>query len=257
RDRGGGGMRTEQEPSVGRLVPTEASARLRKVSRRSKIQAQVGVPAGIGIACVIGVLTSDNFLTVGNLMNVLINVSVLGVIAVGMTFVFITRGLADLSVPANVAVGAILVLALQPQLGTAGAAAVGLVAAGLAGTISGVLIGYGGINPVITTLALNTIVLGFVQWAVGGVIVYGSDTSAQNALNSRVLGVPVIVIILVAVAAIGHLLLSRTILGRWTYATGGNPHATRASAAPVAFTKATAFAMTGLHSGLAGVLLGI
>lgn len=250
-------MRTEQEPSVGRLVPTEASARLRKVSRRSKIQAQVGVPAGIGIACVIGVLTSDKFLTVGNLMNVLINVSVLGVIAVGMTFVFITRGLADLSVPANVAVGAILVLALQPQLGTAGAAAVGLVAAGLAGTISGVLIGYGGINPVITTLALNTIVLGFVQWAVGGVIVYGSDTSAQNALNSRVLGVPVIVIIFVAVAAIGHLLLSRTILGRWTYATGGNPHATRASAAPVAFTKATAFAMTGLLSGLAGVLLGI
>nr|WP_279549919.1 ABC transporter permease [Leucobacter weissii] len=215
------------------------------------------MPLGVLLLLVIGTVLSDRFLTVGNLVNVLINISILGVIVVGMTFVFITRGLADLSVPATVAVGAILSLSLQPQLGTLPAAAVGVLAATGAGAVNGVLIGYARINPVITTLAVSTIVLGIAQWSAGGVIVYGSDPGAQAFLNSRVSGIPVIVIIFAVIATAGHLVLSRTTLGRWVYAAGSNPDATRASAVPLARTRAAAFVLTAGLGGFAGVLLGI
>lgn len=223
----------------------------------ARLGSWIGMPAGIVILLVIGSLLSNKFLTLGNLTNVLINISILGVIVVGMTFVFITRGLADLSVPATVALGAILTLGLQPTIGTVPAALVGVLAALLAGVINGVLIGYAGINPVITTLAVSTIVLGGAQWSVGGVIVYGSDTAAQAFLNSRIFGIPVIALIFIAVAIAGHLVLSRTTLGRWSYAAGGNPDAMRASAAPLSLTRACSFVLTAGLSGLAGVLLGV
>lgn len=236
---------------------TTEDARLTRSSLMSRIGPWIGMPAGIVLLLIIGAVLSDRFFTVGNLTNVLINISILGVIVVGMTFVFITRGLADLSVPATVAIGAILTLSLQPAIGTIAAALVGVIAGLIAGAVNGILIGYAGINPVITTLAVGTIVLGLAQWSVGGVIVYGTDTAAQAFLTGRVFGIPMIVLVFLVVAVIGHLVLSRTMLGRWVYAAGGNPHATRASAAPLALTKASSFILTAALSSLAGVLLGI
>lgn len=233
------------------------TSRVTRANLGARLGPLIGMPLGIVLLLVIGTILSDRFFTAGNLVNVLINISILGVIVVGMAFVFITRGLADLSVPATVAVGAILTLSLQPAIGTAAAAGIGILAATGAGVVNGVLIGYARINPVITTLAVSTIVLGVAQWSVGGVIVYGSDPEAQAFLNSRVFGVPVIVIIFLIVALLGHLVLSRTSLGRWVYAAGSNPDATRASAVPLARTRATAFILTAGLSGLAGALLGI
>lgn len=236
----------------------KTSSRVTDERRSSRALAWVGLPAGIIGLLVIGALFSPKFLTVHNLMNVLINMSIVGVIVVGMTFVFITRGMADLSVPATVAVGGILVLALQPQIGSIPAALVGVVVATAAGLLNGLLIGYAGLNPVITTLATGIIVLGIAQAAVGGVIVYGNDKGIQAFLTSRVLGaVPVIVLIFLVVAVLGHLLLSKTTFGRWTYAVGSNPHASRASAVPVKLTRAGAFILTAGLSGFSGVLLGL
>lgn len=237
--------------------PTSVSTRIVRDGWGSRLGPWLGMPVGIVLLLIVGAVLSDRFFSVGNLTNVLINVSILGVVVVGMTFVFITRGLADLSVPATVALGAILTLSLQPVMGTVAAALVGVLAGVIAGVVNGILIGYAGINPVITTLAVGTIVLGGAQWSVGGVIVYGTDTAAQAFLNSRVLGVPIIVLVFVVVAVIGHLILSRTVLGRWVYAAGGNPQATRASAAPLALTRASAFVLTAGLGSLAGVLLGI
>lgn len=245
---------TKLDTTVTGVPGTTRVTRANLVARMAPL---IGMPLGIVLLLVVGTVLSDRFLTVGNLVNVLINISILGVIVVGMALVFITRGLADLSVPAMVAVGAILTLSLQPALGTVGAALVALLAALAAGCVNGLLIGYARINPVITTLAVNTIVLGAAQWSVGGVIVYGTDPGAQAFLNSRVFGIPVIVIVFLIVAVAGHVLLSRTVLGRWTYAAGSNPDATRASAVPLAFTRASAFALTAGLSGLAGVLLGV
>jgi len=219
---------------------------------------RLALPISIVLILVVGALLSDKFLTLQNLTNVLINMSIVGIIVVGMTFVFVTRGLADLSVPATVAVGGLLVLGLQSSLGTLGAAVVGVLAAAIAGAVNGWLVGYAGLNPVITTLASGTIVLGIAQVFVGGVIVYGDDPQAQDFLTGRVFGVvPVIVLIFIAVVAMGHLLLSRTVLGRWSYAVGSNPFATQASAVPVRRVRAIAFLLTGTLAGFSGVLLGV
>lgn len=219
---------------------------------------RLALPISIVLILLVGALLSDKFLTLQNLTNVLINMSIVGIIVVGMTFVFVTRGLADLSVPATVAVGGLLVLGLQSSLGTVGAAVVGVLAAAIAGAVNGWLVGYAGLNPVITTLASGTIVLGIAQVFVGGVIVYGDDPQAQDFLTGRVFGVvPVIVLIFIAVVAMGHLLLSRTVLGRWSYAVGSNPFATQASAVPVRRVRAIAFLLTGTLAGFSGVLLGV
>ncbi|SLN18007.1 ABC transporter permease [Roseisalinus antarcticus] len=206
---------------------------------------------------VYGTLSSPVFLTTGNFVNVFTSMAIVGIVVVGMTFVLVVGGLADLSVPATIACGAILSLALQPAIGPVPAFLVAVALAGGCGLISGLLVGYIGINPIIATLGVGTIVLGIVESLVGGVIVYGTDPATAELVKSRVFGIPVVVLIFAAIACVGHFILSHTYLGRWTFATGGNYSAAEASAVPVRAIKAGAFVMTGLCAGLSGGLLGL
>ena len=183
--------------------------------------------------------------------------AIVGIVVVGMTFVLVAGGLADLSVPATIACGAILSLALQPIIGPIPAFVLAIALAGACGLVNGLLVGYVGVNPIIATLAMGAIVLGIVQAAVGGVIVYGTDPASGALMKGRVLGIPVIVVIFLAIAIVGNFVLSRTFWGRWTIATGGNYKAAQASAVPVRAVKAGAFVITGLASGLSGGLLGL
>ena len=220
------------------------------ITRGGLILAIIGV-------LIAGTFSSPVFLTSGNFLNVLTNMSIIGIIVVGMTFVLVVGGLADLSVPATIACGAILSLALQPMLGTVPAFVLAITLAGLCGLVSGILVGYVGINPIIATLGVGTIVIGIVQSVVGGVIVYGTNPATADFVKGRIFGIPVIVVIFGAVALVGHLILSRSYWGRWTTATGGNPIAAEASAIPVRAVKAGAFVLTGLCGGLSGALLGL
>lgn len=239
-------------------APTSAPSDRQSGDRASRILGWIAMPIGIVVLLLVGSILSDKFLTVGNLTNVLISMSIIGVIVVGMTFVFISGGMADLSVPGTVAVGAIVVLSLQSVTGPVVAVLVAVATAAVAGLANGWLIGYARVNPVIATLGTGTIVLGIAQAFVGGVIVYGDSPETQALLTGKIFGVvPSIVVVFVAVAVIGHLVLSRTTLGRWTYAVGGNFAAAEASALPVRRAKLMAFLMTGALSGFAGVLLGI
>jgi ribose/xylose/arabinose/galactoside ABC-type transport system permease subunit len=237
-------------------APATASGR-RAVTSGNRLAGWIGLPAALLALLVVGALTTEKFLTTGNLINILTGMSIVGVIVVGMTFVIITQGLADLSVPATVATGAIVVLKGQESLGTAGAIIAAVLVAGLAGAVNGVLIGYAKANPIIVTLGIGTIVLGLAQALVGGAIVYGEPTATSRFVSDRILGVPVVVLIFLAVAVAGHLVLSRTVWGRWTYAVGGNYAATEASAVPVRRTRGAAFLLTGVLSGFSGVLLGL
>jgi ribose transport system permease protein len=206
---------------------------------------------------IVGSLSSPTFLTSGNFLNVLTNMSIIGIVVVGMTFVLVVGGLADLSVPATIACGAILSLALQPMLGAVPAFALAVTLAGICGLVSGILVGFVGINPIIATLGVGTIVLGIVQSLVGGVIVYGTNPATADFVKGRIFGIPVLVIIFLGVAIVGHLVLSRSYWGRWTIATGGNAVAAEASAVPIRAVKAGAFVLTGLCGGLSGALLGL
>lgn len=218
---------------------------------------QFGLPFAILVVIIAGTLISPVFLSVDNFLNIATSMSIVGIVAVGMCFVLVAGGLADLSVPATIACGALLALGLQPTLGVEGAMLAGLLTATLAGAINGAIIAYGGVNAIIVTLGTGAIILGAAQWAVGGVIVYGSASPLAMTLRSDVLGIPMVVIIFAIVALLGHILLSRTIWGRWTLATGGNRAGARASAVPVKLVLAGAFTLTGFAAGISGVLLGL
>lgn len=217
----------------------------------------LGLAAVLLLVVVIGVVVSPRFLAVSNLMNVLNAASLVGIIVVGMTFVMISGSMADLSVPATVAVGAIVVLAAQAVVGDLPAIGIAALVAGLAGLVNGTLIGYGKANPIIVTLGVGTIVLGFAQVITGGAIVYGESTPVSDFLRSRVGGVPVLVGVFVVFAAVGHLVLSRTVWGRWTYAVGSNYRAAEASAIPARRTIAAGFILSGVLAGISGSLLGL
>jgi ribose/xylose/arabinose/galactoside ABC-type transport system permease subunit len=204
-----------------------------------------------------GSISNPVFFTAGNFVNVLTSMSIVGIVVVGMTFVLVVGGMADLSVPATIACGAILCLALQPYIGPVPAFAVAVLLAGATGLVNGLLVGYVGINPIIATLGMGTIVLGIVQAAVGGVIVYGADPSSADFVKSRIFGVPMIAIIFIVIAIVGNFVLSRTFWGRWTIATGGNYSAAEASAVPVRAVKAGAFVITAFAAGISGGLLGL
>ena len=218
---------------------------------------RLSVPLAIIALLVIGTIISPSFLTVPNLLNVLNANAAVGLIALGMTFVAVVGGLADLSVPANVALGALVTLGAQPVLGVELAALAGLLVALLGGIINGILVGYLRINPIIATLGTGSVLLGASQLLVGGGIVYGQPSALSDFFRGSLLGIPVFVWIFVIVAAILTPLLSRTAFGRWNLAIGGNYEASEASAVPVKFTKASAFVLTGFLAGMCGVLLAL
>lgn len=239
------------------LMKLDANSRFSRGSRLFGILSQAGLLIAILAIVLYGSLSSPVFFTAGNLVNVLTSMSIIGIVVVGMTFVLVVGGLADLSVPATIACGAILSLALQPMVGPGPAFVLAVALAGVCGLANGLLIGYVGINPIIATLGVGTIVLGIVQAAVGGVIVYGADPATAALVKSRLLGIPTIALIFLAVAVIGNFVLSQSFWGRWTVATGGNYSAAEASAVPVRAVKAGAFVITALCSGLSGALLGL
>ncbi|NLE97737.1 MAG: ABC transporter permease [Propionibacterium sp.] len=218
---------------------------------------RLSIPIAIVVLLAIGTVISPSFLTPSNLINVLNANAAVGLIALGMTFVAVCGGLADLSVPANVAMGALVTLGAQSFVGPGLAAVMGLLVATIGGIINGVLIGYLRINPIIATLGTGSVLLGLSQQLVGGGIVYGEASPLSDFIKGSALGIPIFVWIFAIVAAILIPLLSRTAFGRWNLAVGGNYQAAEASAVPVRFTKASAFVLTGLLAGLCGVMLAL
>ncbi|WP_195176826.1 ABC transporter permease [Mesorhizobium sp. INR15] len=231
--------------------------RFNRGNRLAELLSRNGLIIAILAIVIYGSLASPVFFTAGNMVNVLTSMAIVGIVVVGMTFVLVVGGLADLSVPATIACGAILSLALQPMIGPIPAFVLAIALAGACGLVNGLLVGYIGINPIIATLGVGTIVLGIVQAAVGGVIVYGADPASAALVKSRVLGIPTIALIFLVIAIVGNFVLSRSFWGRWTIATGGNYNAAQASAVPVRAVKAGAFVITALCSGLSGALLGL
>ncbi len=238
-------------------MPNDSASRFNRGNAMLAKITQGGLAIAIALVVLYGAISSPVFFTLGNFLNVLTSMSLIGIIVIGMTFVLIVGGLADLSVPATIACGAILSLAMQPYVGAVPAALLAIALAGFCGLLNGILIGYLEINPIITTLSVGAIVLGVVQAAVGGVIVYGSDPVMAELVKGRILGIPNVVWVFAAVALLGHYILSRTYWGRWVTAIGGNYTAARASAIPVRAVKSGAFVATGLCAGLSGVLLGL
>jgi ribose transport system permease protein len=207
------------------------------------------------ILCAVISFLVPSFLTINNLLNVLRQVSITGIVAVGMSFVIITGGI-DISVGATVALsGVVVALALQSGMDIAPAIALALFAGSLAGAFNGVLIAYIRITPFVATLGTLSALRGLTLIIVDGQAVWGLPEPFIEIGTGYILGIPIPVIIALGIGLGGHILLRRFTFGRHVLAVGGDEDATRLAGVPVKRVKLMTYAMSGLLAGVAGVVL--
>lgn len=216
---------------------------------------QFGTLIGLlGLSIVLWILT-PYFLTVSNLLNVAQQTSINAIIAVGMTFVIITAGI-DLSVGSLVAFsGVVLASALQAAIPLPIAILIGLVVGAFCGLVNGVLITHGRLPPFISTLGMMSVARGAALLYTGGRPISGFSSGFRYLATGEILHIPVPVIIMVLVYVIAHVVLTRTKLGRYAYAIGGNEEAAVLSGVNVKFYKAMVYGLSGMMAGLASIIL--
>jgi ribose transport system permease protein len=201
------------------------------------------------VICILFALLTPNFLTQNNIVNVVRQASINIVLAAGMTFVILTGGI-DLAVGSVLGFTAVIavVVSLQPALSWA-AVPIALLAGLVVGVLTGMTVAYIGLPPFIVTLGTYTAIRGAAYLAAGGTTVINSKIGFAWIGNGYVGPIPWLVII-----AVSAFILHRTILGVHVYAVGGNAQAARLTGIPVPLILIFAYGVSGLLSGLGGVM---
>jgi inositol transport system permease protein len=214
------------------------------------------VLAGVLAAlCVALALATPNFLTVGNLINIVRQISLNGILAVGVTYVLLTGGV-DLSLGSVVALtGVVAACFAHPgEYPVVVPILAGVLAGTACGAVNGVVVTKGRVAPFIVTLGMMAVARGLALVISGGKPVSNLSDSFKT-IGGDFAGFPVPILILVLVAALSWVLLSNTRLGRYLYAVGGNEAAALASGINVYGVKLFAYTVCGSLAGLAGVVL--
>jgi ribose transport system permease protein len=212
------------------------------------------------ILAVVGAITAgDRFTSVDNLMTILRLASVIGVVAVGMTFV-ITGGGIDLSVGAVLALASVWATttgtqAMADDIGWIAMVFAALVVGTACGVINGVLIAYGNVVAFIATLAMLASARGLAEIIADRKTQIIQNQGFLDLFRSEPLGIPFIVIVFGLVTLGGWFLLNRTTFGRRTFAVGGNSEAARLAGIKVQRHTVYLYALLGLCAGIAAVML--
>ena len=254
---------------------SEATAVAEKRAPKRKFQSEMSMLVVlVGIALTFEVLgwifVGNSFLANQQRLSIIIlQVSVIGILAVGVTHVIITGGI-DLAsgsvvgltamVAASLAQSSTDLRALYPaltDLSPIWPILAGLTVGLLAGWISGMLIAKTAIPPFIATLGMMVCARGVAKWyTMGQPIALLTPEFTWLGKSFLVLGfpVPLPVLIFLAVAILSHIALSYTRYGKYTYAIGSNPQAARVSGIDIGSHLIKVYAVAGLLSGLAGVV---
>lgn len=214
----------------------------------------VGIlPMLLGVILLFALLT-PKFLTADNGINVARQASINLVLAAGMTFVILTRGI-DLAAGSVLGVSAVIsvMLSLTP-VWTVGAVPLSLAVGALLGAGTGAVVAYGGLPPFIVTLGTYTALRGAAYLLADGKTVINNDLSFAWIGNDYLGPVPWLVVIAGLVVVCSWFLLRKTVLGLHIYAVGGNPEAARLTGINVGRTLVVVYALSGLFSALGGVM---
>lgn len=200
-------------------------------------------------------LYAPAFLSYRNLINVLVQSSTLGILAIGMAAVLFTGGI-DLSMPANMALAAILGgLAIEATGSVALGCAVMIGVSVLVGALNGVAIAYLGMIPFVVTLATMSVAAGTATWLSEGKSISQFPELYYDLFATRVFGIPVPVYVMAVLLVCGSFLLARTALGRQIYAVGTSQRAARIARIPVRRVIFSTYVSAGVAAGIAAVLL--
>jgi ribose transport system permease protein len=227
------------------------------VSRPTRLERARQFGTLLGLVALSGALwaLTPHFLTVPNLLNIAQQTSINAVVAVGMTYVIVSGGI-DLSVGSIVALsGVVLGAALHGGQSLPVALLLGLATGVACGLINGTLVSAGRLPPFIVTLGMMSMARGAALVFTEGRPVSGFEPGFRALANGQVGPIPAPVVVTIVVYLLAHAVLTRTTFGRYVYAIGGNEEATRLSGVSVRLHKTMIYAVSGLTSAMAAVLL--
>ena len=204
-----------------------------------------------------------DFLKLSNLVGVANQTAIYAIIAIGMTMVIVTAGI-DLSVGSLVALAAVTSALLIRDVGNGDQANVGMVAlgllvgigvCGLAGAFNGVMITAFRIPPFIVTLGMMMMANGLAFRLSEGRSIPELPPSFFWLGGEKTFSVPNPVILMIVLYVIAHVIMSRTVFGRYVYAIGGNEEAARLSGVPLNRVLLAVYTISGALAGLGGIVL--
>jgi ribose transport system permease protein len=198
-----------------------------------------------------------------NLRNISSQIAVIAILAIGMTMVIITAGI-DLSVGSLIALSAVVTTFLIQRMGGAAdagagdliiASIIGICCCALVGAFTGWMVAGFCVPPFIATLAMMQVVRGGAYKIADNQTISDVPAGFQWLGNGLSFGVPNCVILMAVLYVVAHIVMSKTQLGRYIYATGGNPEAARLSGVSPKKIKLIVYIIAGALAGLGGVVL--
>lgn len=213
---------------------------------------------GIGVVLVIMMvfisIAQPQFLTPRNLISVATQISINGLLCYGLTIAILTMGI-DLSVGAQLALTSVIIAKLI-QNGVPGILAI-IVGVGVAtgfGLVMGVLIAKFNMFAFVVTLAMQLVIRGLAQVVSGGKAIAITDQFYKSIYITKIIGIPVPIIIFIVVTLAMYFMLHWTKLGRYMFAVGGNANAAIASGISKDNTLISVYVISGFLAGLAAVI---
>jgi ribose transport system permease protein len=205
---------------------------------------------------------APNFFTMRSVVSLLLQTSAVTIMGIGVTFTIITGGI-DLSIGSVIALtGTVAVLAANAGLPVWFSLIVGLFVGAFTGFLNGLLITRLRLPPFIATLGMMMVARGVALTITNAYAYPAADPTFGDLGNNAILaagpkfpGIPYPVIIMVAVAIIFQFILTKTRLGRYTYAVGSNEEATRLSGIKVSQIKIICYMISGMLAALVGIIL--
>ncbi|MGE5482654.1 MAG: ABC transporter permease [Bacteroidota bacterium] len=221
--------------------------------------AQFGMPLMFLLLCLVLSFLTPAFLTFGNFLTILRQVSMLGIVSLGMTLVMTAGGI-DLSVGEAADAGALIsISALSAGWGTLPAVLGGLAGGAAIGALNGYLISFLGVMPFLATLGTHTMAMSIeMVYTQGGLPLYPTDMppASYSFIGRGLVGpIPVPVLILAGMLLIYYLLMNRSVLGRFAYSIGGNAEASRLSGVNVRRVKWLKYVLASVTAAVAGIIL--
>ena len=198
----------------------------------------------------------DGFATLDNITDVFNRAAPIGIVAVGMTFVVISANYLDLSVVAQVATAAMILIGVSDEYNIPLAMLLALVIAAIYGLVNGIAVGVFKANAVIVTLSTTFIGLGVLRWISGGSIYFGSSDGPIRSFGTTKIGpFPLSMLLLIVMTVLLSLVLTRTTFGFLVRSYGSNPDSTRLAGVNTAWVVIGAFGITAVAAMIGGFVL--
>lgn len=212
-----------------------------------------GVLIGLLFISIVVSIITPNFLTYINILNIIRQSTIIGLMAIGTTYVII-GGDFDISIGSTLALTAAIVLGFQEYVPWYIAIVIALLIGSLIGFVNGILTAKVKMIGIIVTVGTMTIVRGLTYLYTGGYPIVGKSESFKFIGSGYVGFLPFPIIIWIVMVIFWQFILSKTKLGRYTLAVGGNKEVARLSGVPVDFYKIMTFIIGGLMAAMGGII---